>query len=93
MATSESLHALLLEVKAKLEDMAEKFKTGLVTTCTTEKKEETALEREKESLERDKERWRVDEQGVSRMIASLERKLPVEKQIKKVEEASHRDKR
>ena len=68
-----------LEEKAELEDMVEKFKTGL-TTCMAEKKEvETALEQEKENRERDKERWRERmtevEQGVSGIVADLERKL------------------
>ena len=68
-----------LEEKAELEDMVEKFKTGL-TTCMAEKKElETVLEQEKESRERDNERWRERmtevEQGVSGIIAGLEQKL------------------
>ena len=68
-----------LEEKAELEDMVEKFQTGL-TSCMAEKKEiETALKQEKESRERDMVIWRERmteiEQGVSGIIADLEQKL------------------
>ena len=84
-----------LEEKAELEDMVDAFKEE-VTKCMIEKEEvERELEKEKEERERDKERWRERmaevEEGVSGIIAGLEKKLEAsEKRVKETEEETRR---